>query len=394
MDDPLLSADGGGSSDHCVGDASTNGRKYVWLATFLLGTLVSTVAGKRVQLAAPEYPMALVQLLAISGVIVYPLLVIGAVASGQVSPGQLLVEWWKPAVVGTCFVLHDMLLQIGGRGALPGVLILVLMKLVIPCSMVMSMSKHTLCVSYCKLHWAGMVVLLAGVLMVVPGQLTHFQETVSPVQATFQALLVAASVLPEAAAFVFLELWLKGDNKHMYAVAFWMWVCLFMLPIIEILVPLGAVLSGVQLPLMWSNIYNGFRCYVVGMQPQAEDDDGTGVTNVTNASIPPRCVEACRFWWGGVLFALASNVSMPMCTRHGSATLLWFVRALVVPLGGLLFASSAVMGDHAIPMQAMGWIGLFLVMCGVFLFNSRDPIRTSSTDTHKSREWPELRDET
>merc|ERR1712232_608173 len=165
-----------------------------------------------------------------------------------------------------------------------------------------------------------MAILLGGVVTTASSQFSTFQS-VSPTKASIQAVLVAVSVVPLACAFVCLEMWLKGENKDMFAVAFWMWVCVFMVPVTEILVPVGAALSGVEFSHMWTNVYDGILCYVAG----TKHDTSSGNTAA--------CAEASSFWWGGMIFIFAANVAMPMSTKHGSATLLWFVRALAIPLG-------------------------------------------------------------
>eukprot|EP00419_Tripos_fusus_P056024 CAMPEP_0172813522 /NCGR_PEP_ID=MMETSP1075-20121228/10713_1 /TAXON_ID=2916 /ORGANISM="Ceratium fusus, Strain PA161109" /LENGTH=342 /DNA_ID=CAMNT_0013653233 /DNA_START=64 /DNA_END=1089 /DNA_ORIENTATION=+ len=321
--------------------------KCSWLGIFLLGTLGSEICVKHVQLAAAKYPMALVFLMGLTGLIAYPVVVVAALTFGKMHCKQMMVEWYKPAMVGICFVLHDMLLKVGGRGALPGPLILVCVKAVVPFSMVMSMSARTLNYSYTIPHWAGMIILMVGILVTGLNQLNHFghQNHATFVQGISQAMCIVASTIPLAASFVFLEKWLKG-NPNMFPVAFWMWACLFMLPVTLLMVPAGAALAGVPFSNMWVNLADGISCYAMGTNPKSEPGETVD------------CPTACTFWWIWLVFAFACNVAMPMSTRHGSATLLWFVRSIAVPLGAMLFASHQLMGSAAVPMDVFDCIGL------------------------------------
>jgi len=337
--------------------------KSSWLGVFLLGSLGAEICAKHIQLAAARYPMALVYLMAVTGLIAYPIIVVAAVASGKIGREQLLVKWWKPAVMGICFVLHDMLLKVGGRGKLPGPLILVCVKAVVPFSMVMSMSARTLNYSYTGLHWAGMIILMVGIFVTGLNQLNHFQHQnhATFAQGLGQASCIILSTIPLAAGFVFLEKWLKS-NTNMFPIAFWMWTCLFMLPVVLLMVPAGAMLAGQPFSEMWVNLVDGIRCYTMGTNPDSHAETVD-------------CPKASTFWWIQLGFLFAYNLAMPMSTRYGSATLLWFVRAIAVPLGAILFASHLLMGSDAVLLDKLDFVGLVIVVTGVFMFNYHEPIK-------------------
>jgi len=155
-----------------------------------------------------------------------------------------------------------------------------------------------------------------------------------------------------------------------------------MAPFSCVLVPLGALLAGQSFGHMWRNLSDGLLCYVFGME-----------SDIVDAKETQACGEASIFWYIAVLFTLMANIAMPMCTKYGSATLLWVVRALCLPLAGLLFASHLFMGDYATPGTAPTWIGLVLVTVGVFVFNAREPERRPMiTPERVDLSLPPLRD--
>jgi hypothetical protein len=286
--------------------------------------------------------------------------------SGCVEGKQIWVTWWKPAIVGFCFVLHDILLKTGGRGDLPGVLILVLGKLAIPCSMLFSMLPWTLDNKYGTVHWIALALLFTGVIVTVYKHMAFTGDHDATVGGdAFKILLVASSAVPLAVAFVFLEKLLKKEDKHNYTVAFWMWACAFMVPLAFIISPLNAVLAGVPSEDIWPNLYDGIRCYALGEDPPP---DRVGRKKQD-------CPSAHFFWCFAILFAFVMNVAMPLCTKYGSATFLWFVKALTLPFGGILFSMSMLMGDAARPMAFEGWVGLVFVTLAVALFNYEEPTK-------------------
>merc|ERR1712048_144589 len=100
-----------------------------------------------------------------------------------------------------------------------------------------------------------------------------------------------------------------------------MWVCIFEFVDSLVLLPLSAVLSHLPFSKVWPNLGAGIACYVAG-DTLADVDAGTD------------CKEAQAFWWGSTVFALATNPAMPVSTRYGGAALMWFVRAMAVPVSG------------------------------------------------------------
>merc|ERR1712172_301428 len=113
----------------------------------------------------------------------------------------------------------------------------------------------------------------------------------------------------------------------MFTTAFWMWVCVFMVINMQIFLPANAIIQGHSVSAIYDQLGDGIKCYVLGIGPS----DYTPIGRFVNA---PNCAQASTFWWVGIIGVFTANVTMPLATRYGNATLLWIVRALAVPFGG------------------------------------------------------------
>mmetsp|Transcript_123791 Transcript_123791/g.214612 ORF Transcript_123791/g.214612 Transcript_123791/m.214612 type:complete len:365 (+) Transcript_123791:130-1224(+) len=346
--------------------------KYGSLSVMLVGYTLDSVLVKRATYAA-YYPSALTVLAAVLGAVVYPVIVVGAFASGKVTWAQVRVPFrdlWMPLVVSAGFSLHHVLLNVAaGKAVVPGIWILVLGKSIVPMSMLLNMFSRTMGLRYDLRHWLGALLLLGGILLTLGQDLAKSAHVAKGLASHIgNMLLIILAQLPLAASFTFIEITLKGVLRDIFTVAFWMWVCIFQVAASLIMLPLSAGLSG-SFREMWPNLGEGMLCYVAGQTPE-------------DAPAGTDCASACGSWWVAILFTFAMNLAMPLSTRYGGAALMWFVRGLAVPLTGMLFASRFLMGLHAKNLSLAQTLGLGVVAAGVLVFNSREPHpRESCGDT-------------
>jgi len=339
--------------------------KYGSLALFLCGSLGDQVLIKRATYAANS-PAALTMLTALLGTLVYPILVLGCVLAKAVRLDQLKVPWWKPAFIAFCWTLHHLLLNIGAGGhAIPGVIVAVLVKSVVPISMLFNMPVWTLGLHYHISHWAGLVVLMSGVLLTLSSVMKGPELTWTHLG---KMALVVLSTVPMAASFVFIEVNLKRVHPDLFAIGLWMWVCIIMAGMTIVLMPLNTLLTNSSFGSMFSDLGDGMACYVLGHTPPDRVNPPPD-----SSSSPWDCSSASESWWAAMGFMLAFNLAMPVSTRYGGAALMWFVRALTVPLSGILFSMTFIMGKNAKPLSATQIFGLLVVMLGVALFNAQEP---------------------
>ena len=102
-----------------------------------------------------------------------------------------------------------MLLNLGNRGStVAGVLTIIIFKLIIPVSMLMGTLKFTLNYKYAWSHWLGALTLLIGV---ATTGANDFQNALPQgfSGAIGNMILIVLSVFPLAAAFIFIEKYLK-----------------------------------------------------------------------------------------------------------------------------------------------------------------------------------------
>ena len=57
--------------------------------------------------------------------------------------------------------------------------------------------------------------------------------------------------------------------------------------------------------------------------------------------------------------------------REGGATLMWFVRAMTLPFGAIVFSFDAVMGSDATPIDATAILGVLAVFIALLLYNAK-----------------------
>lgn len=343
--------------------------KYGSLAVMLVGYTLDTVLVKRATYAA-YYPSALTLLAALLGVLVYPLIVACALATGKVTWVQVTIRrrhWWRPLAIGAGFSLHHVLLNVsGGKSSVPGIWILVLGKSIVPMSMLLNMLPKTMDLRYDRFHWLGVVFLLSGVVLTLHHDLYKTALSAKGFSAQIgNIVLIVLAQLPMAASFTFIEVSLKGVMSELFTVALWMWICIFQALASLVLLPLNAALAGKASggshhQGMLGNLGDGVWCYVLG-QTSVEAPEGTD------------CTIASFMWWFSILAAFSMNLAMPVSTRYGGAALMWFVRALAIPLTGMLFASPFLMGHYAKYLTFAQVMGLATVAIGVLIFNSREP---------------------
>eukprot|EP00928_Gymnodinium_smaydae_P071112 TRINITY_DN54789_c0_g1_i1.p1 TRINITY_DN54789_c0_g1~~TRINITY_DN54789_c0_g1_i1.p1 ORF type:complete len:386 (-),score=39.51 TRINITY_DN54789_c0_g1_i1:68-1183(-) len=331
--------------------------KYGSLCVFLLSTVAEQILNKKIIIAA-AYPAALSTLTALVGLVAYPAIIACAYLLGKVTLEQLWLPFWKPLVIGLCFSLHHMLLNAGSVGV-PGILILVLVKFVLPVSMFASMPSVTLGLRYRWNHWVGLVILFVGIMFTVESQLLQQLQMPGLGSKVYSMLLIVASTIPLAASFTFIEVSLVRHHKQLFTVALWMYVCLFQTVFSILLTPItNSLMPGkVKPPSSLGQTAQQMACYVMGAGSDASAN----------------CSDAMLFWYCGVMFALLVNLAMPLSTKYAGASLMWFVRAMAVPLGGILFASPYIMGAHATALNWREVMGLLVVTCGVLAFNYKEP---------------------
>jgi len=364
-------------------DQHKDALKYSSLLVFLLSTTADTVLARKVSYAA-FFPASLAVLTAIAGSVIFPAIVLG----------QCVISWrrtgespWKnvfPAygmrtcekpykdilkviltapLIGFLFGAHHLLTNTGaghGPSALPGTLILVLGKLTVPISMLLNMRLLFGGKIYNWRHSCALGFLFIGIICTVWSPLMGASYNI---QMAKNMVLVALGALPLAIAFAIIEKSLKGELKDLFTPALWMWICLsqsLLTPCLAFIARNFGVVQHHHAPSVVS-VQDGMMCYVWGSLPR-------------NAPDLTDCSQASSWWWWAAVFGLCMNLAMPISTRYGGATIMWFVRAMATPICSVIFSSTFIMGQHAIPYSFPQNLGIILVTAALVIFEyAEDP---------------------
>eukprot|EP00971_Amphidinium_carterae_P051789 1019626-Amphidinium_carterae.1 len=254
--------------------------KFGSLIVLLVSTVACEVLKKQVQIAAPDFPNTITQLMPLAGIVVFPIVVLCALAIGSIPSNAVTVHWTKPCIIGISFCLHHTLMNLGARGkVVPGALIIALSKLVIPASMVLGMSRRSLGYRYALVHWVAAVVLLVGIFMMAAHSwhpLKHEERLDDDADLKknktlllMDMALISLSTLPLAFAFVYIEKNLKKVERGLSSMALWMWVCCFQLLTGILLTPITGTFRGMEFEATWTELSDGCECLLLGRNPSA-----------------------------------------------------------------------------------------------------------------------------
>ncbi|KNC46803.1 uncharacterized protein AMSG_03234 [Thecamonas trahens ATCC 50062] len=371
---------------------------------FFAATVASTVLGKKGNVAVPVFPLALSALTALAGVAVYPLLFLGILlADSRVDlPARFLhrrgmlslPSYALPATVGALFAAHNVLANLGARGnVVPGPLVAILSKLVVPFSMSMeacakALGYHHLYSRISVARLLAVVLLFAGVALSVFGpegkSFAAASGASTAAYVTQVAFLVTADI-PLALGILVVRQFYKAaadaavPSGHgvTHELVFWWWVSLFELPWVIVLAPLSAYLQDFPMASLGRNARDGLACWVGGVDPSLASLDSYAKST---ASVD--CGYGSKMFYASLVAGFAFNVCMPLlAVRASTTTLLWILRAAALPFAVLAFSLHIVMGTHATPLHPWGLVGLALVLVAllVFTYSPRQPAASDST---------------
>ncbi len=125
------------------------------------------------------------------------------------------VPWWKVGVIGILFASHNVLRNLGNRGAtINGAVVLLMAKFNVPISAVLSMMPP-LRRRFNAFQWLGMAVLLAGLAVTIGPTFASSaprQPGASLTEAGLDIVMLLVSVVPTALAMLFIEL--QVQHRH------------------------------------------------------------------------------------------------------------------------------------------------------------------------------------
>lgn len=348
----------------------------VSLAVMFVGTVFSAIWAKRTAIAAPAFPFAVSILSPISGVVVYTLVV----AVGRLLPASsplhipantCSVPWRRAAVVGLLFCAHNVLQNLGNRGAVvPGPVVLVVLKLVVPATVVLTWTPgfRNLRRRLQWTHYAAVSLVLLGAACAVAGLLLDAQVTK---EALLYTAILVVGVVPLAAAFLVVEHVTTLEQPDVNPVYLWACICAFETAAGVPLSVANALMQGLEFNLILQNAWQGAACLVAGA-PAGVHNVTTAVHGAAMTAYQVNCTAASTFFMAEKVPGFAVNFAFPVAIRFGGATLVWFVRALALPVAAALFGVPALMGADVTESSTWEIVGLCTVFVALLVYRQRD----------------------
>ena len=376
--------------------------KYVSLAVFFAGIVGSSVTKKLTTLRSPMYPYSQTQAEAFAGIIVYfPVVLVGWL-SGAIKSHELKIVWWHPFLIAFLFSLSNIFLNVGNAGStVNGELSLLLTKSTVlfsvafgelPCFRDVHM--------YNAVHMVAVVLLVAGFVVGVMGKGLTF-DTSTPLF-VIDVLFLICSSIPLALAFVFIEKQLRQTSPNLHPVWLWALVCVIDAVVGFPLIYLSGWATDLPPHCVWWNFWEGLACEAAGVNlaqyslnasggniapitTKSSDDswhaqcDMATYNNVTAEMLD--CSTAMVWFWISFIPGFAFNFAMPIATKYGGATLLWFTRAVALPVAAIFFALPSVMGSDYTALTVSEALSILLVLVALLVYELGERVSATIQDT-------------
>jgi drug/metabolite transporter (DMT)-like permease len=322
-----------------------------------VSSVISAVADKRLSIAVENYPFALTQLNPISGIVVYAIV-------SRLRGIHLLKQWnwWKLALkISVCFAVYNLMNNVGNRGNdVPGAAMLMISKLVVPISLVIEYFSGN---KLENLAWkiCGIVLLLLGTCIgVIPMFNTSVNHNVWSL--LWRIILLLFSNVPLAFGLIIWNRYSEqvASNK---VVLFWMSLCICQFFAGILLIYLSAILQGLDLRDVWKNFGRGMECVFTAKNPKGDYS--------SECNLAPIIWFAIELPAGCIL-----NLSMASLARNpqGGPTLVWILKAAMLPISGVIFHSRLIMDRYATKDDNFAWeiAGLLIVLSGLCVYIGKE----------------------
>ena len=261
--------------------------------------------------------------------------------------------------------------NLGNRGSVvPGGIVLLISKLIVVCSATMS-TFPPMRKKLNRNQIIGLSILLVGAVITLTPKLSESDDDDDDddgLIVVYVMLLIAAQPVL-ALAMLVVEYQITSVHKHLDLIYLWFVVCMFEAFVSLILAPINASIAGIGMSEIPSNLRDGMICVLEG---RSHIDD---------------CQDVPFLYIGQVICGCCFNLSMAAAvkTSGGGATLMWFVRAMTLPFGAMLFCIPFIMGSDAETFSWYEFVGIFLVTIALYIYNlERCGSRASSTSISSS----------
>eukprot|EP01112_Ceratiomyxa_fruticulosa_P021642 TRINITY_DN768_c0_g1_i1.p1 TRINITY_DN768_c0_g1~~TRINITY_DN768_c0_g1_i1.p1 ORF type:complete len:517 (+),score=83.99 TRINITY_DN768_c0_g1_i1:1275-2825(+) len=222
---------------------------------------------------------------------------------------------------------------------------------------------------YSLAQYVGAVIILSGLVVSV------FPALKSGAGAFKYDLMFFTATIPTALSGVYKEIAFR-DAEDMDVWYLNGWVALFQFLIGLTYAPLAAVMSGLPIRDIPSNLYQGLFCFLLGRNFVVDKcltsfpcGDTTICCDSCNGVYPG--VSDVSALWGMLMYMTANvayNVFLVLVIKHGSAALMYVASTLVLPLGSICFTIPAFLGRNATKFNIYDGAGLVVVLVGLITY--------------------------
>ena len=224
----------------------------------------------------------------------------------------------------------------------------------------MVISRYLLQAKYNKFQYIGAVIVAGGIVVVLAPSLGGDDDPL-------WAMLMILSTVPMALSSVYKEIALGETELDPIYLNGWVAVYQFLASLI-ICIP-ASLLTGVAIPDMPGNMFDGLRCYV-GISSYVCDDD-LGDDCVTDACNPQGPIFVNIY----IIFNQMYNLLIILILKYGSANILFMALTIMVPLGNITFTLPFVPEHNALAVTDI--IGLIIIMGGLICYRFGECIVSS-----------------
>lgn len=236
---------------------------------------------------------------------------------------------------------------------------------------------------YSIFQYVGAIIILGGLVVSVWPALT--KNSGSDNSSIGWYLIFFAATIPTALSAVYKEIAFRsvGDMDVWYLNG---WVALPQFVIGLLYAPLAASITGLAIDQIPNNIWEGYRCWILGTN-FIELDYGIPCSISNDCGLSTVCCDSCDGSIPSVsslpgLYAvllymacnIAYNVFLILVIKHGSAALMYAASTVVLPLGTAAFTISAFLGQHAQNFDMYNGIGLGVVIFGLLIYRFMDSL--------------------
>ncbi|KAF6001456.1 Cg10p [Cyanidiococcus yangmingshanensis] len=343
----------------------------VYACALLFSAVCNAVFFKRMTNAMPNYPYFLSQVttwiyLPVLGIVLVFMRVFeqpGRTAGAPLPQFKLALVGLLEAFAGICTVLGGVYTR--------GTTQMILVQASIP--MTMLWSGLILGARYVAHQFFAAGIIILGALVVLAprilGVTPAAEENAGTIDLLFFNLVFLTAQVPQSLAHVYKEYALRRHELNVFVTMFY--IAWYQSLIGMCLIPVNCMpmfgAARVALPQVPDLLLNGCKCLLGKDIIHSGCEQGPGIGRPPL----PLCDRCAGAWRPVAMYMVANilyNIFGILVIKHSGATLYAMLMTLRLPLVSFAFCMPFFMGDEAQPMDWFDFVGLFVILIGLFVY--------------------------